>query len=140
MTPERFESLAEAYGGDISRWPEAEREAAALVMADRSAWAQDVLARAGDLDDLLDAFAAPVGSPGLGTRIAARAPRPRARRWMGWLMPAGLGVGLAAACAVGVMVGAQFHAAPSTPAASDADALLTVVSDDDFGLYLDEEA
>ncbi|MBU1376021.1 MAG: hypothetical protein KKE02_03090 [Alphaproteobacteria bacterium] len=140
MTPERFETLAQAWGGDIARWPNAEREAAALLMAARPAWVRDILAGAVDLDDLLDAVPVPTGSPGLTARIVAGAPRPRARRWIGWLMPAGMGVGLAAACAAGVVAGVQLHAPSSTPAASDADALLTAVSDDDVGLYLDEDA
>jgi hypothetical protein len=109
-------------------------------MTDWPAWAQGVLARAAELDSLLDAFAAPARSPGLASRIVGGAPRPRVRRWIGWLMPVGLGAGLAAACAAGIVAGAQFHASPSTPGASDADALITAVSDDDFGLYLDEEA
>lgn len=140
MTPDRFEALAEAYGGDVARWPEGEREAAAEVMAARPAWTRDVLARAAELDALLDAFERPHGSVGLAARIAAGAPRPPQRRWADWLLPAGMGVGLAAACAAGVVAGAQFHASPSTPAASDADALVTAVSDDDFSLYLDEDA
>lgn len=140
MTPERFEGLADAWGGDMARWPEAEREAAALLMAARPAWAADVLARARDLDALLDAFAAPGGSAGLAARIVAGAPRPRARRWGGWLVPAGMGMGLAAACAAGVVAGVQFTAASSAPAASDADALVAAVGDEDLGLLLDEDA
>jgi hypothetical protein len=138
MTPERFEALAEAYGGDVARWPDAEREAAAELMTAQPGWARDVLARAGDLDAALTAFAPPRGSPGLAERIAAGAPKARAR-WARWLLPAGMGVGLATACVAGVMAGAQLHAASSTPA-SDADALVTAVSDEDFSLYLDEDA
>ncbi|WP_068879136.1 hypothetical protein [Phenylobacterium sp. CCH12-B4] len=140
MTPDRFEALAEAYGGDVARWPEDEREAAAEVMASRPAWARDVLSQAAALDTLLDAFERPHGSVGLAARIAASAPRPHRRRWVDWLLPAGMGVGLAAACVAGVVAGAQFHASPSTPAGSDLDALVTAVSDDDFSLYLDEDA
>lgn len=139
MTPERFETLMEAYGGDVARWPDAEREAAAVLMAARPAWAGEVLARGVDLDALLDAFPAPRASAGLAERIAAAAPRPRPR-WIGWLVPVGMGAGLAAACAAGILVGAELHAPSSRPATSDADALVTAVSDDDFGLYLDEEA
>lgn len=140
MTPDRFETLAEAYGGDVARWPDAEREAAAALMAERPAWAGDVLARAGDLDAALDAFAAPRASSALAERIAAAAPRRRAQRWTGWLVPAGMGAGLAAACAAGVVAGAQL-AAPTPSSAPDAtDALVTAVSADDFGLYFDEDA
>lgn len=139
MTPERFETLAEAYGGHVARWPHAEREPAAELMAAQPAWATDVLARAGDLDAVLTAFASLRGSPGLAERIVAGAPKARPR-WVGWLLPAGMGAGLAAACAAGVMAGAQLHAPSSTPAASDADAVMTAVGDEDFSLYLDEDA
>lgn len=139
MTPERFEALAEAYGGDAARWPDGEREAAAALMAERPAWASEMLARAGGLDALLDALTASRAPPGLAERIVASAPRARPR-WLGWLVPAGMGAGLAAACAAGVMVGAQLHAASSAPAASDPDALVTATSEDDFSLFLDEDA
>jgi len=139
MTPERFETLAEAYGGDVARWPHAEREAAADWMAAHPVRARDVLARAGDLDATLDAYASPRGAVGLADRIAAGAPKARAR-WIGWLLPAGMGAGLAAACAAGVMAGAQLQASPPSPAASDADALVAAVGDDDVSLYLDEDA
>lgn len=139
MTPERFAALAEAYGGDVVRWPEADREAAAALMVARPGWARDVLAGAGDLDAALGAYPAPRASAGLADRIAAGAPRPRPR-WVGWLLPAGMGAGLAAACAAGVMAGAQLHAASSTATASDPDAVVTAVTDEDFSLYLDEDA
>jgi len=139
MTPERFETLAEAYGGDVARWPDADREAAAALMAEEPAWAGDILARAGELDAALATFAAPRGASDLTGRILASAPQPRAR-WIGWLAPAGMGAGLAAACAAGVLVGAQLHAASSTPAASEADAVVAVVGDDDLSLLLDEDA
>ena len=136
MNPDRFETLAEAYGGDVARWPDAEREAAAQLMAEKPAWASAILARAGELDAALDAFDPLRARAPLAERIAAGAPRPRTR-WSGWLIPAGMGAGLAAACAAGLVMGAQL-AAPS--AASDTEALVTAVSSDDFGLYLDEDA
>ncbi|MBX3482474.1 hypothetical protein [Phenylobacterium sp.] len=139
MTPDRFETLAEAWGGDVARWPDAEREAAAALMAEQPAWAAQALARAAELDAALDACAAPRVRGVLAERIAAGAPRPRAARWVGWLVPAGMGAGLAAACAAGVLVGAQ-ASAPAGAAASDTDALVTAVSSDDFSLYVDEDA
>jgi len=136
MTPERFETLAEAWGGDVARWPHAEREAAAALMAERPAWAERVLAGAGALDAALSELAASRGTAGLADRIAARAPKARPR-WQGWLVPAGMGAGLAAACAAGVVMGVQI----GTPAVPDEpDALVAAVSDEDFSLYLDEEA
>lgn len=140
MTPERFEALAEAYGGDVARWPHREREAAAALMAGDGVWATGVLTRAVELDDVLATERPAPASADLVERIVAGAPRPRAR-WVGWLLPAGMGAGLAAACAAGVMVGAQLHAPPSaTPGASDVDALVAAIGDDDVSLYLDEDA
>jgi len=134
MTPERFEALAEAYGGDVARWPDAEREAAAAWMAAEPMRAGEILARAGDLDAVLAAYAPPRAMPGLAERIAAGAPRPRAR-WTGWLLPAGMGAGLAAACAAGLMLGAQLGAPADEP-----DAVIAAISDEDVSFYLDEEA
>ena len=57
MTHERFEILAHAYGGDIARWPAAERDAAALLMAAEPEFARIVLADAGELDAALDLWA-----------------------------------------------------------------------------------
>ena len=136
MTPERFETLAEAYGGDVARWPDAERAGAAALMTAEPAWAQRVLAEAGALDALLDAAPAIVASSGLSARVLAGAPRPR-RAWRGWLLPAGMGAGLAAACAAGVVAGAQLSAASVGSSGGDA---VAVVDDEDFSLYLDEEA
>uniref|UniRef100_UPI00301C0CD0 hypothetical protein n=1 Tax=Phenylobacterium sp. TaxID=1871053 RepID=UPI00301C0CD0 len=70
----------------------------------------------------------------------------RPRLWRRWAQPAGAGAGLAAACAAGVMAGAQLAAAVAIPesdvVAADAggDTVLAVVSDEDFNLFLDEEA
>lgn len=137
MTPERFETLAEAWGADVARWPHADREAAAALMAERPAWAERVLAGAGDLDAALSALAPPRGSPDLADRIAAAAPKTRPR-WQAWLVPAGMGAGLAAACAAGVMMGAQLGAPAAAP--DDPDPLVAAIADEDYGLYLDEEA
>lgn len=137
MTPERFEALAEAYGGDVARWPLTDREAAAEWMAIEPRRAGAILGRAGDLDAALAAFAPPHASADLADRIVARAPRPRPR-WVGWLWPAGMGAGLAAACVAGVLAGAQLAEAPAP--SMDNEPMMTAVSDEDFSLYLDEEA
>ncbi|HEV2531063.1 hypothetical protein [Phenylobacterium sp.] len=107
MTRERFESLAEAYGGDVSRWPAPAREAAALMMASEPGFTQAALARAGALDAALDAWRPAHAGQALLARILAAAPRARRRGWIGWLSPAALGAGLAAACVAGVMVGVE---------------------------------
>ncbi len=139
MTPERFETLADAYGGNVARWPAGDRDAAATLMTTDPTWAQAVLARAGDLDAALASYTTPSGSPGLADRIVVTAPRPRAR-WVGWLLPAGMGVGLATACAAGVLLGAQLQASAPASGVSEADAFMTAVSDEDMGLYLDDDA
>lgn len=53
MNPERFTAIVEAYGADPKRWPEAER-AEAQAFAQRPE-AADVLAKASEIDALLDA-------------------------------------------------------------------------------------
>lgn len=138
MNRERFEILAEAYGGDVSRWPTDERDAAAALMSADAGWALEVLSRAGDLDAALAAFAPVRGAAGLAERIVAGAPEARGRRWITWLLPAGMGAGLAAACAAGVMAGA--HLFTGSLPANDSDAVVSVAGDDDFGLDLEDAA
>lgn len=141
MNTERFEILAEAFGGDVARWPPDTREAAAALMAADPAWAGAVLARASALDDALLELGAPQASAALVDRIVAGAPKPHpARRWIGWLLPAGMGAGLAAACAAGVMIGSQLSAPAAGPPESSSDVMEAAVGDDDLSLYLDEEA
>jgi hypothetical protein len=138
MTPERFETLAAAYGGDVARWPAAEREAAALVMAAEPAWAQAALADAAALDVALAAYVGPRVSASLTERIVATAPRPRLRRgWGAWLAPAGLGAGLAAACAAGVLLGAQLVPAPHAPSPT---AQAAAIADEDTVTLVDVDA
>lgn len=143
MTPKRFETLAEAYGGDVSRWPDVEREAAAALMAADPAWAEVILARACDLDAALATYAPSRVTAGLADRIAAAAPlapAPRARpRWMGWLLPAGMGAGLVAACAAGVVVGAVLSLPASDSDDPGAPDPVVATAEDDFSFYLDEE-
>ena len=85
MNSERFEALADAFGGEVSRWPAAERDAAAALMLARPDWAAAVLALAGELDVRLLAYAAPRGAAELVERIVAAAPRSRKARWVAWL-------------------------------------------------------
>jgi hypothetical protein len=136
MTPERFEVLADAYGGDVARWPAAERDAAAIIMAADPAWAETVLAQARTLDSRLDAWTPPRVSAALTEAVVATAPRARPRLFA-WLAPAGLGAGLAAACAAGVVLGTQF-ASPGGAVETETDALITAVSEDLYA-YDDED-
>lgn len=96
----RFSALADAYGGRVQTWPEAERSAA-LAFA-QSEEGKAVLHRAAGLDSLLAGYEVPPPSIDLHARIvqagtASLAPRARARRW--WLGFGLAGVGLAGALA-----------------------------------------
>ena len=72
MTYERFETLADAYGGDLRRWPEAEREAARLLK-ETDPRAAALLADADRLDALLDAAPRAVASHALREQVLASA-------------------------------------------------------------------
>ncbi len=137
MNTGRFETLAEAFGGDVARWPVREREAAAQLMLARPDWASRVLADAAALDTQLKTFAAPRGTRGLADGIVAGAPSPRRAGWMAWLLPVGMGAGLAAASVAGFAVGLQITTRndPTIEATSTVAALI----DDDFGFEADED-
>jgi hypothetical protein len=113
MTPERFAQLAQAYGADIGRWPEGEREAARrLASADAPPGGDlgapgGVLEAEAALDHLLWRATTPSASLDLSDRVIALAPRPRAaaRPLTGWLTGIGVAAGLACACAAGVGLG-----------------------------------
>jgi hypothetical protein len=102
MDRERFEAMAEAYGGDLDRWPtDAVGPARALLDAEPALAA--VLRDADSLDALLAASPTPTFSGVLRERVIGAAPR-LASAWKAttrWLS----GAGLAAACAAGVIMG-----------------------------------
>lgn len=135
MSERRFAALADAHGGDLARWPAAER-AAAAALARRSAAAQAALARAAALDAALDALAAappPAASARLLAACAADAAavcatRRRARRpvWAGLAAAAALGVALGASDWLAAAVGPLDAAAPSPEALAEDDLLQTI--------------
>ncbi len=137
MNSERFEALAEAFGGEVSRWPAAEREAAAALMLARPDWAAGVLALAGELDVRLIAYPTRGGTPELVERIVAAAPRSRKARWVAWLLPAGMGAGLAAASVAGFVVGLQ--RTPNNDPTTMAPTTIAAVIDDDLSFDFEEE-
>jgi len=104
MSLERFEDLAEIYGGEIARWPEGEREAARGLLAAHAERLSPVLAAAAQLDRLLDLAPAQSPDAALLGRLIAAAPQPAApaRRWIAGL---GAALGLSAAAFAGVAVG-----------------------------------
>jgi len=126
VNAERFRDLAEAWGGDLDRWPAAERDQARAFLA-VSPDAAQALAEARGLDAALDAWRPPEASAALRERIIASAPAPRRRSPWVWASPWLRGAGLAAACAAGVMAGAALsgRAAPD-PAGEALIAVATV--------------
>ncbi len=108
MTSERFQELAGAYGGDIRRWPGAERVTAQAYLA-ATPGARAVLDAEAQLDAFLGASGDPRTNDLLLERIVRQAPRPTLvmwRRGSAWMS----GAGLAAACVLGIMVGANVSA------------------------------
>jgi hypothetical protein len=91
---DRFRELAEAYGGEIRRWPDDVRASARLVA--RNPQAAAILAEAAALDDKLAAWRTPLPSPGFRMQTSAGGLKARSafgqriRLW--WA-----GIGLAAA-------------------------------------------
>ena len=105
MTRERFQALAEAYGGDIDRWPECDRAAAHAFAATEPALAGETLAPEWRLDAALSAFVVEP-APSLRDAILAAAPRARAvAKTLRWAVAAALGIGLTASAAAGVAAG-----------------------------------
>jgi hypothetical protein len=110
MNRDRFEALAQAYGGSVARWPAGERDAAAVLMTAEPDFARAVLAEAGALDAALDAWRPQAVSHELREAVIAKAGLARARPGLrGWLWGAGAGAGLAAACAAGLIMGVALY-------------------------------
>lgn len=70
MKIERFQHLAEAFGGDLSRWPQAEQSAAGALLRTEAA-ARRIVAEAQSLDALLARAAPPVDAPCVDRTAAA---------------------------------------------------------------------
>ena len=127
MDKERFEALIDAYGARPERWPASER-AAAEAFAASSIEAMAWLDRARRLDEALDAWTMEPAGAVLRERVVAGGPKQHAARrganvrrlW--WA-----GAGLAAACAMGMVVGANLDQTGlfSSPSADASAALLT---------------
>jgi hypothetical protein len=71
MNPERFAALADAFGAQIGRWPDAERAAAAVFA--ETAQGKEILSRADQLDALLDAHTVPPPSANLRAQVLRQA-------------------------------------------------------------------
>lgn len=115
MTPERmdaarFGELAQAWGGDLRRWPESVRDVAGVWAEAHPFEAERALFDAHGIDALLDASPRPVVSMALRDRVIASAstagfkaravwPDLKKMLWIG-------GAGWAAAACAGVVFGA----------------------------------
>ena len=103
MDLDRFRALADAYGGDLRRWPAAER-AAAEGLRDADAEARAILDREAEFDHLLHQAPAPVPAA-LRAAVLAKAPTAHTRRRAAWRLWVS-GAGLAATAAAGALAGA----------------------------------
>ncbi len=96
---DRFEALCEAYGGDIAKWPEAEREAAEAFLAAHPDTAMPALVAARALDEVLTEAAISAPSEGLHQSIVSQGVKVRQPRQPVWAAAAAavmLTVGLSA--------------------------------------------
>jgi hypothetical protein len=140
MTPERFAHLADAYGADLKRWPEAEREDARALIAQGDTRVLVALDQASWLDRRLDTHRAAQPEGRLVQKIVASASaleRPSFwDRYSEWLSRIGfVGVGLAG-IAAGMLV-----ASLSLPLTGTPDVLPSIFDhgDADLMLSLDTE-
>lgn len=117
----RFGELAEAYGGDVRRWPEDVRDAARAFADAHPADAERALFDARQTDAALFASANPVVSMALRDRVLASATMKARSAWpsLKKLLLIG-GVGWAAAACAGVMVGTTLSTHLATQSQADA--------------------
>lgn len=120
MTSEEFQRLAHTYGGVVARWPADQRPSAEVFCAAHAERSRMMLAEAEALDLALDAWLPLSVAQDLRERVlgSAQSRRKHAPR-LGWFWPAGIGVGLAAACAAGLVVGVGLSGVASGVATTD---------------------
>lgn len=139
MAIERLEAIIAAYGAEPGRWPAAERDAAASLLA-RSHAARDLAEEAAALDTLLDAIPSLSSTPALRAAVLAAAPRPAppplfARLRDGWRILSGefgnvpaMSSLLAASLVLGVLAGGILAGTPV--AESDPDLMQLALYDE----------
>ena len=126
----RVRQLAESFGGDPARWPEADRPGAEAWIAAHPAEARRLLDDARSLDRLLFAWEAPRPTEYVRSRVQAAAPvqvRQSLRR--SWVLTLTGGAALAAACLAGIVAAPRLvdpvvRAAAAPVYASDPDSIL----------------
>ena len=116
----RVRALAEAFGADPARWPEAEREGALAWMKAHPDEAAVLLAEARALDGVLDAWRLdPTPAPLLRQVLAPAPAVVRQARRRSFLLTLGGGAGLAAACLAGILAAPSLmSSSPSGPLAA----------------------
>ena len=111
MNAERLKQLAEAYGADKRRWPEAERKAAEALIGSDGPWADRILFDARQTDAALDASPRPMVSNALRDAVIASAMAaglsPKKARIVWDRLVLWAGAGWAAAACAGVIAGAN---------------------------------
>lgn len=117
----RFGDLADAYGGDLRRWPDAVRDAARAFADAHPVEAERALFDARQTDAALFASPNPVVSMALRDRVLASATMKARSAWpsLKKLLWIG-GVGWAAAACAGVMVGTTLSTHLTTQSQADA--------------------
>jgi len=125
MTLERLRAVIEAYGTSSVRWPEAERAAATVLLAE-SAEARALVTEAEPLDALLDAVPAIRPTAAMRAVILATAPRARRPRGEGWRALIGelggwrlAGSVLAASLVLGIVSGGWLSLGQTTETSPD---------------------
>jgi hypothetical protein len=117
MNADRMRDLAEAWGSDLRRWPDAEREAAGWFAGTRPDEAERALFAARQLDAALDAAPRPVVSAALRDRViasaaaaglGARAVWPGLKRLL-WVGAAGWAAAACAGIAFGMSLTSDFE-------------------------------
>lgn len=124
MDAARFGELADAFGGDVRRWPDEVREAARAWIAAHPLEADRALFNARQTDAALYASPNPQVSAALRDRVLASAATAGLRARAGWpalrkLLWIG-GAGWAAAACAGVVFGANLGGHLATQAQADA--------------------
>ncbi|MGH6992318.1 MAG: hypothetical protein ACREEH_03185, partial [Caulobacteraceae bacterium] len=105
ITRSRFIHILEAWGADPARWPADERQAALRLAAEPEF--ADLIRKESRLDAALDLAGDAAPFPALRARIISAARQAgRPGEAAAWGRRFGLGLGLAAACAAGVVLGA----------------------------------
>jgi hypothetical protein len=133
MTIDEFKTLAEAWGGDIARWPPHLRAAAQALV--QTPIGMSALNEARRLDRLIATATPEIAAErinralfNVATAIAAAdrpPPRSRAARW--WLVPA---ASFACAAVVGISLGIM-HPLSSLQHSADATSVLSIILGDD---------